>query len=372
MKTLSHFFVPLRPGYGAKQSTFVGICENFFYLGRSFRRISVTTDGDRFVKDKKYSDTRISTPVKITVIVALSLTVAVPIILFVGKVCYRSSQKIQWVTTTPSPTKTSNKVSNTTTSSSSHQAKTVSVSKLTWFTGSKLSSLPMICQVADRMGIAPSLVPAREIIDNGLVPLTGEIAYGGSGCLSGVKAKHIDIAIDYATRKDLDLSSEKILQEIYALDPNKVFTPDHLKIAVLRLLLLGSLSFKDTRKLQEYISDNLLNSTHPSYDYDTVKQVLEYFTKITPLDFSQEDLNLIHKNAPIIWASKTVTGVARGLFSQKGERAIEGQAALGKDISYAFVKKKDMPRVTRYLDKKGIANVKVRDIKKLDKLRSGR
>lgn len=371
MKTLSHFFVPLKPSLGAKQSNFNRICESFFYLGRSYRRIIVTSNGDKIVKDKKYSDPQISIPVKVAVIVTLSLTVAVPIILFVGKICYRRSQNIQWIARTPTHTKVS-KISKTTTSSSSHPAKTISVSKLTWFSGSKLSSLPMICQVADRMGITPSLVPSREITNNSLVPLSGQLQYCGSACVSGVGIKHIDVAIDYATHKDIDLSPEKLLEEIYALSPNNVFTPDNLKTAVLRLLLLGSLSFKDARKLQEYISDNLLTSKHPTYDFATVNQVLGYFSTITPLDFSKDDLNLIHKSAPIVWASKSISGESRGMFGPKGERIIEGNATLGEDISYAFVKKKDIERVTSYFEKKGIANVKVRDIKKLDQLRLGR
>lgn len=121
--------------------------------------------------------------------------------------------------------------------------------KITFITGSKSSSVPIILRTGDlapKLSPTPTLAPTGLLIQHHIVPLAGELEIGISQrgvnqtSLSGMRFAGLDTCIGYASNKAFQFNAEQELKiltgEEQAFDN---FLP-RLHVAALRLLRMGA------------------------------------------------------------------------------------------------------------------------------------
>lgn len=117
---------------------------------------------------------------------------------------------------------------------------------LTWLTGTNSPSIPLIKEVAKRNIVArPSLVPSGILLENDIIPLSGELFVGiePSGVniknLSGVLISGIETAVLYATRSNCLFNRDHSIERIFSLNPySNWMVLKSAQVSLHRLLML--------------------------------------------------------------------------------------------------------------------------------------
>ncbi|MBA3722599.1 MAG: hypothetical protein H0W88_09390 [Parachlamydiaceae bacterium] len=93
---------------------------------------------------------------------------------------------------------------------------------------------------------------------------------------------------------------------------------------------------------------------------EKVQAILDLFDNAKPLEFTDDEKDLIHQSFPIIWASTTLESTpTEGMMGRPGERYLTKPALLGKDIQLLFVPKDNIQKAQKALS---AYHVKVLDV----------
>lgn len=120
--------------------------------------------------------------------------------------------------------------------------------KITFLTGSKSSSLPLILMIpklATLLSSRPALIPTGQLLDHNIVPLSGELTWGiqhESGInrhhLSGMELSGLDVCLGYARKEGFAFNPSEDLELIFKQTIDN-YSLIQLKLRLLRLLLTG-------------------------------------------------------------------------------------------------------------------------------------
>lgn len=134
-----------------------------------------------------------------------------------------------------------------------------SLKNIKWLTGNRSALIPIMMRAAQmKSGQVPELMPPSQLLQKGLVPLTGELSFIASEGLSGVGMKFSAIARSYASRKSFVFQPGNEIQKILKTSPQQLFNCSLLKISILRLLLTGT-GKERYDEIKAHIQNNLID-----------------------------------------------------------------------------------------------------------------
>lgn len=267
---------------------------------------------------------------------------------------------------------------------------------LTWVHGSGASTLAGLRSTRGR------LLPTGVLLDEGLVPFTGELQVGAVGVnqteLSGVSLRDANVALRYSqmARAGTNASNAEQLAQTFTQNLRQLnelyssFCEDHfnpycqamfrsLAITVRRMRLLHSNHLQSQLTAAERSLSEFESAQPQSRDLlQTVRQELR--RPLPQIQLSSLDRSLIDSNFPLIFASSSLP--VRRLpkasdFAERGARQVtnargevHAEATLGSDIQYIFTSRDHIPEVQRWLNESGLTGVQVLSTDALDLVQS--
>lgn len=155
---------------------------------------------------------------------------------------------------------------------------------ITWITGSRSASIPLIERVKDTAlsPQVPALVPTGQLLRHNIAPLTGEfqgITLGGgvnTNALSGMTLEGLSTCMKYTAKEfEFDPTGRLEIQRIRELNPGKPDSLSRVKVAVLRLHLMG-IDPKKMKELERHIESvkSKIPEPKPEKDWNYIGQVI--------------------------------------------------------------------------------------------------
>jgi hypothetical protein len=226
----------------------------------------------------------------------------------------------------------------------------------TFVTGSGSAALIGIDEVA-RTALSQyrhALVPSGQLLEAGIVPLTGKLQNGiqNNGVnlehLSGVILERLETAVSFATQYlSFDLQQSK--RAIQTFNPQES-SIQHLILHLLRFLKCGGSADPEWAEMREALLQR--QDLEPFKD-----RILPIVQKEASTSLAMRDWELVNNPFPLIWGAhfpqNDFVPIQSGI---KGERAIKGSLALGdpNGVTAVFTKKHDVPRMREWLGERGL------------------
>ena len=261
----------------------------------------------------------------------------------------------------------------------------------TWMTGTSSSTLAMML-ATHRSGIFtwPALMPGATLLAHKIAPLAGEI--GTCNCISGVPPDPdcIGIVWSYANRRLKAPNRDKLLARAFLFpaqrSPEICIGPylESIELNVLRLLQMGFLNdaperarlkehlekvlqiFQSAESIQEYLwpkigycfsgldeFQNKYNEEFREWSVEKIERILSFFEEVKPISFSAEEIDLIQRPCPVVFASNTIQVEHYGggrygkLGGRYGELVVKTEALLERDLQVIYTNEIDVERIKR-------------------------
>lgn len=236
--------------------------------------------------------------------------------------------------------------------------------QLSWVTGTSTATLvPLLRMQAGEIG-SPALIPSGQLINYGIVPLTGELFWGISPrginqrALSGCEFPHVMGAKSYAdtmqTQGIFKCEDELEIIKAYSATIGQS-TPFPLplarvQIAIMRLVFAQSQETQGAKEAVKLARKLLVELKEKSPEIpDSLIAAIDEPTKYGKM--TNEDAHFVREPTGLIFGSFVLQGdLLTTVYSDiKFEMAAIGPQKLGKDIQVVFVEESNLTQVREYL-----------------------
>ncbi len=256
----------------------------------------------------------------------------------------------------------------------------------TWMTGTSSSTLAMML-ATHRSGIfaQPALMPGTTLLAHKIAPLAGE--NGTCDYIAGEPlGEHTWLVWNYAKMGLKAPDRDELLAKAFQFpgeEPSACCVGSYLRaleLNVLRLLQMGFLNdaserarlkehlkkvlqiFQSAESIQEYLWPKIgksffnlgefqgeYNKEFRDWSIKKIERILSFFEEVKPISFSLEEIDLIQRPCPMVFASNTLHGENCG-GGRPGELGVKTEALLRRDIQVIYTTETDVARIKKVLE----------------------
>ncbi len=101
-------------------------------------------------------------------------------------------------------------------------------------------------------------------------------------------------------------------------------------------------------------SEKLLLEREMKSNREQLQEILDLFDTVKPLNFTDEEKELIENPFPIVWASLSLEPKAQVGTDFAGEQKVTGKAVLGDDIQVVFTNQENVEKLRSLVQEHGV------------------